>query len=110
MYLDTILDCLRCLAGTLTPETTHYVVEAMARATMEAGAVLFWLLQPGIGARQRVARFWLVRASGSEYQDEVVQRIDPWVTPGTYGETPAMVHTAVRAVHVHGSGVWGNRY
>jgi hypothetical protein len=98
MYLDTILDCLRCLAGTLTPETTHYVVEAMARATMEAGAVLFWLLQPGIGARQRVARFWLVRASGSEYQDEVVQRIDPWVTPGTYGETPAMVHTAVRAL------------
>ena len=98
MYLDTILDCLRCLAGTLTPETTHYVVEAMARATMEAGAVLFWLLQPGIGARQRVARFWLVRASGSEYQDEVVQRIDPWVTPGTYGETPAMVHPAVRAL------------
>jgi hypothetical protein len=34
MYLDTILDCLRCLAGTLTPETTHYVVETMARATM----------------------------------------------------------------------------
>ncbi len=46
------------------PETTHYVVEALARAAMEVGAVLYWLLQPGIGARLRVARFWLVRASG----------------------------------------------
>jgi hypothetical protein len=56
LYLDTILDCLQNLAGTLTPETTHYAVEALARAAMEAGAVLFWLLQPGIGARMRVAR------------------------------------------------------
>lgn len=68
LYLDTILDCLRNLARTLTPDTTHYVVEALARAAMEAGAVLFWLLQPGIGARLRVARFWLIRASGAGLQ------------------------------------------
>ena len=98
LYLDTILDCLRCLAGTLTPETTHYVVETVARAAMEAGAVLFWLLQPGIGARLRVARFWLVRASGSEYLDEAVQKIDPWAAPGTYGETPVMVKAAVQSL------------
>jgi hypothetical protein len=52
LYLDTILDCLCGLAGTLTPETTHYVVEALARAAMEAGAVLFWLLQ-SVSVRDR---------------------------------------------------------
>jgi len=28
LYVDTIQDCLRSLARTLTPETTHYAVEA----------------------------------------------------------------------------------
>ena len=100
LYLDTILDCLRNLARTLTPETTHYVTEALARAAMEAGAVLFWLLQPGIGARLRVARFWLVRASGAEYLDEAVQKIDPSAA-GTYGETPAMVEAAIQSLDLN---------
>lgn len=100
LYLDTILDCLRSLARTLTPETTHYAVEALARAAMEAGAVLFWLLRPGIGARSRVARFWLVRASGAEYLNEAVQKIDPSAA-GTYGETPAMVEAAIRSLGLH---------
>jgi hypothetical protein len=97
LYLDTILDCLRSLAKTLTPEATHYVTEALARAAMEAGAVLFWLLQPGIGAWMRVARFWLIRASGAEYLDEAVQKMDPSAA-GTYGETPAMVEAAIQSL------------
>jgi len=100
MYLDTVLDCLRGIARALTPETTPYVVEALARAAMEAGAVLFWLLQPRIGARLRVARFWLIRASGAEYLDESVQRIDPSAA-GAYGETPAMVEAAIQDLGLH---------
>ena len=64
MYLHTILDCIQAIAATLTTDTTPYVTETLARAAMEAGAVLWWLLEPGIGARMRVARFWLIRASG----------------------------------------------
>jgi hypothetical protein len=37
MYLDTILDCVRAIAATLTPETTPYVTETLAWAAMEAG-------------------------------------------------------------------------
>lgn len=96
LYLDTILDCLRSLAATLTPETTHYVVETLARAAMEAGAVLSWLLQPGIGARLRVARFWLIRNSGAMYLDKAVKKADPSAAPGSYGETAAMVAAAIR--------------
>ena len=79
-------------------EATHCITEALARAAMEAGAVLFWLLQPGIGARMRVGpRFWLTRASGAEYLDEAVQKIDPSAA-GTYGETPAMVEAAIQSL------------
>jgi hypothetical protein len=100
LYLDTILECLRGLARTLTPEATHYVTEALARAAMEAGAVLFWLLQPGIGARLRVARLWLIRASGAEYLEEAVQKMDPSAA-GTYGETPAMVEAAIQSLRLN---------
>lgn len=45
--------------------------------------------------RRRVARFWLIRASGARYLDDTVQIIDPAAAAGTYGETPAMVQAAV---------------
>jgi hypothetical protein len=95
LYLDTILRCIQAMAGALTAESTPYVMNALARAAMEAGAQLWWLLQPGIGVRRRVARFWLIRASGAWYLDGTVQIIDPAAPPGTYGETPAMVQAAV---------------
>jgi hypothetical protein len=95
LYLDTVLRCIRAIAGTLTPETTAYETNALARAAMEAGAQLWWLLEPGIGVRRRVARFWLVRASGARYLDDAVRDTDPAALPGAYGETPAMVRAAV---------------
>jgi len=95
LYLDTILRCIQGLADTLTPQTTPYVVNAIARAAMEAGAQLWWLLEPGVGARRRVARSWLARASGARYLDDTVHKIDPAAPPGTYGETPAMVRAAI---------------
>jgi hypothetical protein len=50
LYLDTILRCIQGLADGLTPETTPYVANAMARAAMEAGAQLWWLLEPRLGS------------------------------------------------------------
>jgi hypothetical protein len=98
LYLNTILRCIQGLADGLTPETTPYVANAMARAAMEAGAQLWWLLEPRIGVRRRVARFWLARASGARYLDGTVLRIDPAAPPGTYGETPAMVRAAIEGL------------
>lgn len=95
LYLDTVLGCIQSLADGLTPETTPYVGNAVARAAMEAGARLWWLLESGIGVRRRVARFWLARASGARYLDDTVHRIDPAAPAGTYGETPAMVRAAI---------------
>jgi len=91
VYIDTILRCLCALGDALSPETTPYVLEAVARAGMEAGAVLWWLLEPNIGARRRVIRFWLIQASGARHLDSAVKRVDPKAPPGNYGRTPAAV-------------------
>jgi hypothetical protein len=95
LYLDTILRCLAALGDALSPQTTPYVLEAIARSAMEAGAVLWWLLEPAIGARRRVIRFWLIRASGARYLDSSSRRVDPKAPAGTYGQTPEAVREAM---------------
>jgi hypothetical protein len=89
LYLELVLQSLRALAASLTPDSTHYVPNCLARAAMEAGSQAFWLLEPGIGARRRVARFMLIRASGARYRAEQVRLTDPEGT-GSYGETPEL--------------------
>jgi hypothetical protein len=95
LYVDIIMRCLCALGDALSPETTPYVLEAQARAAMEAGAVLWWLLEPKIGVRRRVARFWLIRASGARYLDTSVKKVDPKAPTGVYGETPEAVRQAM---------------
>ena len=87
MFLEAVLQCMRALAVSITVDTTHYVPDCLARAAMEAGSQAFWLLEPGIGARRRVARFMLIRAVGAQRRAEEVTRTDPGQA-SLYGETP----------------------
>jgi hypothetical protein len=87
MYLEAVLQCMRAMAASITTDTTHYVPDCLARAAMEAGSQAFWLMEPGIGARRRVARFMLIRASGAQRRAEEVARTDPGQA-SLYGETP----------------------
>jgi len=87
LYLEHVLQSLRALAASLTPDSTHYIPNCLARAAMEAGSQAFWLLEPGIGARRRVARFMLIRASGARHRAKQVKLTDPGAA-GSYGETP----------------------
>jgi len=87
LYLEAVLQCMRALAACLTTETTPYVPYCLARAAMEAGSQALWLLEPGIGARRRVGRFMLIRASGARYRAEQVGMTDPGAA-GLYGEIP----------------------
>jgi hypothetical protein len=87
LYLEAVLQCMRAMAAALTPDTTHYVPNCLARAAMEAGSQAFWLLEPGIGARRRVTRFMLIRASGARHRAEQVNLTNPDAAT-LYGETP----------------------
>ena len=76
LYLEAVLQCIRSMAATLSTDTTPYVLYCIARAGMEAGSQALWLLEPGIGARRRVARFMLLRASGARHRAEEASRRD----------------------------------
>jgi hypothetical protein len=96
LYMEAVLQCMRALAASVTVDTTHYVPDCLARAAMEAGSQAFWLLEPGIGARGRVARFMLIRAAGAQRLEEEIARTDPGGA-AFYGETPAQA--AALAAH-----------
>jgi hypothetical protein len=87
MFLEAVAQCMRALAASVTVYSTHYVPNCLARAAMEAGSQAFWLLEPGIGARRRVARFMLIRAAGAQQRAQEIARTDPGQT-SLYGETP----------------------
>jgi len=77
LYLELVMQSMRALAASLTPESTHYIPNCLVRAGMEAGSQALWLLEQGIGARARVARFMLVRASGARNRAEQLAKTDP---------------------------------
>jgi hypothetical protein len=87
LYLELVMQSMRALAASLTPDSTHYVPNCIARAAMEAGSQAFWLLEPGIGARRRVARFMLIRASGARHRADQVRQTNPEAA-SLYGESP----------------------
>jgi hypothetical protein len=87
MFLEAVLQGMQALAASLTVDSTHYVPYCLARAAMEAGSQAFWLMEPGIGARRRVARFMLIRASGAQRRADELARIGP-DGDGLDGETP----------------------
>jgi hypothetical protein len=67
VFLRAALDCLAALADSINLLTTIYVPHVLARSAMEAGSQAWWLLEPKIGARRRVIRSILIRASSARY-------------------------------------------
>jgi hypothetical protein len=67
MFLFAAADCLEAVADSANLLTTVYVPHIHARAAMEAGSQAWWLLEPNIGARNRVIRSILIRASSARH-------------------------------------------
>jgi hypothetical protein len=83
--LDAVLQCLRAMGGALTVEATPYVTNCLARSALEAGSQAWWLLEPGLGAQRRVARFLLIRAGSARRMQETATILGH--VPRDYGET-----------------------
>ena len=83
--LDAMLQCTTAMGSALTVTATPYVANCLARSALEAGSQAWWLLEPDIGARRRVARFLLIRASSARSLKETSKALG--LAPRDYGET-----------------------
>lgn len=98
VFLLTAADCLRAMAASINVLTTTYTSGVLARAVMEPGAQAWWLLEGGIGARRRVIRSVLIRASSARWLERSVKSADPVGTPSDYGEDQARVTAYAKAL------------
>jgi hypothetical protein len=98
VFLLTATDSLRALADSANVLTTTYTSGVLARAVKEAGAQAWWLLEGGIGARRRVIRSVLIRASSARWLGKAVKIADPAGTASAYGEDQARVQAYATAL------------
>lgn len=98
VLLMTATDCLRALGDSVNSLTTTYTSGVLSRAVMEPGAQAWWLLEGGIGARRRVIRSVLIRASSARWLEKSVQAADPTGAASTYGEDQARVRSDATAL------------
>ncbi len=97
VFLLTATDCLRAMVDSVNMLTTTYTSGVLARAVMEPGAQAWWLLESGIGARRRVIRPVLIRASSARWLGKAVTTADP-AGKASYGEDQARVHAYAMAL------------
>jgi hypothetical protein len=97
VFLLSATDCLRAMADSVNMPAT-YTSNVLARAVMEPGAQAWWLLEGGIGARRRVIRSILIRASSARWLGKAVAVADPACVASTYGEDQARVHAYATAL------------
>jgi hypothetical protein len=98
VLLMTATDCLRALGDSVNTMTTTYISGVQSRAVMEQAAQAWWLLEGGIGARRRVIRSILIRASSARWLEKAVQAADPAGAASNYGEDQARVKTYAAAL------------
>lgn len=96
VFLLTATDCLRAMADSVNLLTTTYTSGVLARAAMESGSQAWWLLEGDIGARRRVIRSILIRASSARWLDKAVKTADPAGKTSDYGEDPGRVAAYAR--------------
>jgi hypothetical protein len=92
-FFVAAVDCMDALGDAVNVQTTAPVANVLARACMESGARMWWLLEPGIGARRRVIRSVLLRANGARDLSQAVKKVNPRLDVSTFGETPAAIRS-----------------
>ncbi|MGH3191055.1 MAG: response regulator transcription factor [Streptosporangiaceae bacterium] len=98
VFLFTATDCLRAMADSVNLLTTTFTSGVQARAAMESGSQAWWLLEGGIGARRRVIRSILIRASSARRLGEAVKNADPAGKVSDYGEDQARVRAYAKTL------------
>jgi hypothetical protein len=75
--------------------TSTLVIETITRAALEAACQAWNLMEPGIGARARVARLYVLRRCSAERLEDTAQRMNIMLTPG-YEPRPADIDQLYR--------------
>lgn len=89
--MDAALAHLRGLALLYVDSPPPMAPTTIARSVMESAATAWWIMQPGIGVKLRVARATSERLRSAREAAKAIGNIPPTVNPADYSETEAHV-------------------
>lgn len=76
MLIDTVIQNADAVHVLLESRSTSTLaLDAQVRAVLEAAAQAWWLLEPGIGGRTRVARLYVLRRSSASRLEQTAQKM-----------------------------------
>ena len=90
--MDAALAHLRALALLYVDSPPEMAPTTIARSVMETAATAWWIMEPGIGTRSRVARVTSERLRSALEAAKAIGNLPPTVNPADYSETEQQVH------------------
>lgn len=96
--MDTVLTHVRGLALLYVGEPPAMSTVTVARSAMESASTAWWIMEPGIGARYRVARVTAERLRSSLEASKAITHLTGPVNPRDYSETEDQVRNYATAL------------
>jgi hypothetical protein len=91
--MDTVLTHIRALSLLYADVPPPMAPATVARSVMESGATAWWLMEPGIGPRRRVARVTSERLRSAREAGKAIVHLEGSIDPSDYSETEAQVRS-----------------
>ena len=89
--MDAALAHLRALTLLYVDSPPEMAPTTIARSVMETAATAWWIMEPGIGVRSRVARVTSERLRSALEAAKAIGNLPPTVNPADYSETEQQV-------------------
>lgn len=96
--LQVTIEVARRLPALLVRDTTSYAADLLCRGVLETSSLAWWLLEPDIGPRRRLARSLVYRLHTARQTEKAVKALElgPDEEPTGYGESVTDVEDEVR--------------
>jgi hypothetical protein len=96
--MDTVLTHVRALALLYVDNPPAMAPVTVARSIMEAGATAWWIMEPGIESRSRVARITSERLRSAREAAKAISHLEGPIVPDDYSETEERVRNYAAAL------------
>lgn len=98
--LQVAVEEARGFAAALGPDATSYAADVLCRGILETCSLAWWLLDPGIGARARLARSLVYRLHSAGETGKAIEALElgPEEDRAGYGELPEEVRQDIADV------------
>ena len=100
LALQTALEEAKAFSAVLARPGTSSAADVLCRSVLETSSLAWWLLDPEIDSKTRLARSLSYRLHSAEQTKKAIGALAPEDDPSEFGELPEAVMEDIRAAHL----------